>query len=73
MLEVWNDLLIGLLFLADQKVTPISAAVVGYQQKYSADPQMVFAGLLMAAVPMILIYFFTQRYFIEGISAGAFK
>jgi ABC-type glycerol-3-phosphate transport system permease component len=73
MLEVWNDLLIGLLFLANQDVTPISASVVAYQQKFSANPQMVFAGLLVAAIPMILIYFFTQRYFIEGISSGAFK
>jgi ABC-type glycerol-3-phosphate transport system permease component len=73
MLEVWNDLLIGLLFLSSPDVIPISANVVSFQQKFSADPQMVFAGLFLAALPMLVIYLVAQRYFVRGLMGGAFK
>lgn len=73
MLEVWNNLLVGLLFLSDPEVIPISANVVTFQQKFSTDPQIIFAGLFMAALPMLLIYLFAQRFFIRGLMGGAFK
>jgi raffinose/stachyose/melibiose transport system permease protein len=72
-LEIWNDLLIGLLFLSAPDVIPLSANVVTFQQKYSTDPQIVFAGLLLAALPMLLIYIVAQRFFVRGLMGGAFK
>jgi raffinose/stachyose/melibiose transport system permease protein len=72
-LEVWNDLLVGLLFLSDSDTVPITANVVAFQGKFSADPQRVFAGLLIAALPMLLVYLGLQRYFIRGLVSGAFK
>ena len=73
MLEVWNDLLVGLLFLSNRDVIPLSAHVVAFQQRYSVDPQMIFSGLLIAAIPMVIAYIIAQRQFIEGMMAGAFK
>lgn len=73
MLAVWNDLLIGLLFLSDPKTVPIAASVVTFQQKFSTNPQIVFAGLFMAALPMLIIYAVAQRFFIRGLASGAFK
>jgi ABC-type glycerol-3-phosphate transport system permease component len=73
MIEIWNDLLVGLLFLPDPSVIPISANVVTYQQKFSTDPQLIFAGLFLAAAPMLLVYLVAQRYFIRGLMGGAFK
>ena len=71
-LETWNDLLIGLLFLSSPDVIPITANVVSFQQKFSADPQIIFAGLLMSALPLLVVYVFAQRFFIQGLS-GAFR
>jgi ABC-type glycerol-3-phosphate transport system permease component len=73
MIEIWNDLLVGLLFLPSPNVIPISANVVTYQQKFSTDPQLIFAGLFLAALPMLLVYLVAQRYFIRGLMGGAFK
>ena len=72
-LATWNDLLIGLLFLSDPDVIPISANVVSFQQKFSSDPQMIFAGLFLAALPMLIIYALTQRFFVRGLIGGAFR
>ena len=71
-LETWNDLLIGLLFLSGPDVIPITANVVAFQQKFSADPQIIFAGLFMSALPLLIVYVFAQRFFIQGLS-GAFR
>ncbi len=71
-LETWNDLLIGLLFLSSPDVIPITTNVVAFQQKFSADPQIIFAGLLMSALPLLIVYVFAQRLFIQGLS-GAFR
>ena len=73
MLAVWNDLLIGLLFLSDPETVPIAASVVTFQQKFSTNPQIIFAGLFMAALPMLIIYAVAQRFFIRGLASGAFK
>lgn len=73
MLGVWNDLLVGLLFINDSAVIPITANVVTFQQKFSADPQTIFAGLFLSAVPMLLVYLLTQRLFVRGLVGGAFR
>lgn len=73
MLAVWNDLLVGLLFIGDPATIPITANVVTFQQKFSTDPQLVFAGLFLSALPMILIYALTQRLFVRGLAGGAFR
>ena len=69
-LETWNDLLIGLLFLSSPDVIPITANVVAFQQKFSADPQIIFAGLFMSALPLLIVYVFAQRFFIQGLSSA---
>lgn len=72
-LATWNDLLVGLLFLSDPDVIPITANVVTFQQKFSTDPQIIFAGLFLAALPMLVVYVFAQRFFIRGLTGGAFR
>ena len=73
MLANWNDLLIGVLFLSDPDTVPIAANVVSFQQKFSTDPQIIFAGLTMATLPMLIVYVIAQRFFIRGLMGGAFK
>lgn len=73
MLAVWNDLLIGLLFINSPSTIPITANVVTFQQKFSTNPQIIFAGLFLSALPMLAIYALAQRFFIRGLAAGAFR
>jgi ABC-type glycerol-3-phosphate transport system permease component len=73
MLAVWNDLLVGLLFLNSPSVIPITANVVTFQQKFSSDPQIIFAGLFLSALPMLAIYVLAQRFFVRGLAGGAFR
>jgi ABC-type glycerol-3-phosphate transport system permease component len=33
----------------------------------------MFAGYVIASLPLIILFFFTMRYFIQGLSSGALK
>lgn len=70
---VWNDLLYPLLFVVspDKKTLPLS--LLGFQGEYFTDYPMIFSGVLIASIPMIILYIFLQRYFIEGMTAGSTK
>jgi len=64
----WNDFFGPLIYLKpNTQLYPISVALQYFVGLYSQQPELVQAGALMAlALPMIL-FVFTQRYFIQGI------
>ena len=44
-----------------------------FRSKYNLDVPVTMAGMLLASVPMLLLYLFGQRFFIRGLTAGAVK
>jgi ABC-type glycerol-3-phosphate transport system permease component len=72
-LWVWNELLIALVFLPDDKYKTLMVGVTVFRSKYNLDVPVTMAGMLLASVPMLLLYLFGQRFFIRGLTAGAVK
>lgn len=71
--SIWNDLLIPLLFLGSEKQTIVMALYNFKGATYTTDWTMVFAGSLIAILPLFIVFLFSQKYFIEGMVAGAVK
>ena len=72
-LNTWNDFIGPLIFLSSDKLYTLS---IGIQQIMSAnDPRwtLIMAVGVMMTMPVLLIFFFMQKYFIAGISMGAVK
>jgi ABC-type glycerol-3-phosphate transport system permease component len=69
----WNDLLIPLIFLQSDTNKTMTAAVATIVGRYSTDYPQLMAGLLMAALPPVLIYIFLQSYIRRGMVMGAVK
>lgn len=72
----WNDYLIGLIMtISNPDLMPLTVAVV--QLKYSmnaaAEWHIMLAGASLAIVPILILYIFTNRQFIAGLTAGAIK
>jgi raffinose/stachyose/melibiose transport system permease protein len=67
---VWNDFLTPLLYLSGSTQQTIPVAIFGFVGQYSAQWNLVFAGLVIAMVPVLAIYFFLQRHIIKGFSGG---
>lgn len=70
---IWNDLLTPMLFLGSGKSTIVMSLYYFKGAAYTTDWTMVFAGSLVALLPLLIVFLFMQRYFIEGMVAGAIK
>jgi ABC-type glycerol-3-phosphate transport system permease component len=72
-LWAWNELLIALVFLNDDRHRTLMVGLTGFQSRYSLDVPTVMAGLSLASLPIVALYLFGQRYFVRGLVAGALK
>ena len=72
-LWVWNELLIALVFLPDEGKRTLMVGVTVFQSRYNLDVPVTMAGMLLASIPMFLLYLFGQRLFVRGLTAGAVK
>jgi raffinose/stachyose/melibiose transport system permease protein len=69
----WNDLFTPLILLQSMDKRTVMVALASLMSRYSGDPTYQFAGLVLAAIPAILVYALFQRYIVKGISLGATK
>lgn len=73
MLWVWNDLLVALVLLPQDDLRPLMVGITVFGSRYNNDVPVAMMGMLMASLPMLIFYLFGQRYFIQGLVAGAIK
>ncbi len=69
----WNDYLLPSLVLAKKELYTIPIATQAFYGTYSTDIGLVLAALLLAMLPILILYLFLQRYIVEGVTSGAVK
>lgn len=69
----WNDFMGPLVMLRDQSRFPLSLGLFGMSVDQNADSTLVMAGNMIMTLPVVLIFFLFQRYFIEGVSVTGMK
>lgn len=69
----WNDFLLPFLILNNKKSMTITINVYKMFGKYGSDWDVITAGLVLASIPMLILYAFAQKNIIKGIVAGAVK
>ncbi len=67
----WNDLFTPMILLTDMDLRTVMVALASLISRYSGDPTLQFAGLILAAIPAILVYAIFQNYIIKGIGEGS--
>lgn len=72
-LFVWNDILIGLIFLQNDKMRTLMSGLSLFKGKYTTNIPLTMAGVAVAVIPTLIIYIFGQRYFVRGLTEGAIK
>src|SRR3990170_7304133 len=73
-LWVWNDLLVALVFLGtNEEVTVITARLAALVGRRGEQWQVLTAGAFVSMVVPLLVFFFLQRYFVRGLTAGSVK
>lgn len=69
----WNSYLIPLVFVNDKKLSTIPIFIKGLANAYRTDYGAQLTGLVLATIPLILIFICGSKSFIKGLTAGAVK
>ena len=70
----WNDLLYSMTLVTDAtKRTLASGLVMTFLGEASTNWGYMMAASIVAAIPVTIVFVFLQRYFIQGLTAGAVK
>lgn len=69
----WNDVLISLLMMPSADHRTLMVGVTSLRGQYSDDIPTFAAGVLIAAVPVLVTYLFLQRQIADGVTAGSTK
>jgi len=69
----WNDYFGPLIYIASPEKMTIQQMIAGTQNAYGGEPGVLMAGATLAMLPLVVLFLFAQRVFVEGISTTGLK
>lgn len=72
-LQNWNEYLFAMVFTSGTGVQTLPVGLADLMSKNGTQYPVVFAGMVMAALPMVILFFVCQRYFVRGLAGGVGK
>lgn len=70
---IWNDFFFPLIFIQSPEWKTLAQGLTAFFGEYSINYGVLYAGLTLAALPMIIVFVVQSRRFIAGMTAGAIK
>ncbi|GAA2444665.1 carbohydrate ABC transporter permease [Streptomyces pulveraceus] len=67
---IWNDFFTPLLYLGGSDKETVPVGIFAFVGQYVSDYGLVFAGLVLAALPILIVFVVLQRYVIKGFAGG---
>ena len=74
-ISTWGDYVWPLITITDGKMWPVSVGIQSFSSRYMGLTQYgpMFAGFVVASVPLIVLFVFTMPYYVAGLTSGAIK
>ena len=72
-LFAWNEYLFAMVFTSGTDVQTLPVGLTSLMSKHGTDYPVVFAGMVIAALPVVILFFVCQRYFVKGLADGIGK
>jgi multiple sugar transport system permease protein len=70
----WNDFMGPMIYLVDQQTFTLSLGLQAYQTTHGGTPwNLLMAASAMVIFPIVVVFFFAQKLFIEGIATSGLK
>ena len=69
----WNSFLWPLIVLKSPEKYPLAVGLLYLSGLFAHNTRLIAAGAVMMTVPIIVVFLFTQRYFMRGITLGAIR
>lgn len=70
---VWNDFMGPLIYLSDQRLYPLSLGLYALNVQAGGNHGMMMAASFLMTLPVVIVFFFAQKYFIQGITLTGMK
>lgn len=70
---VWNEFLFAMVFLEDSKLYTIPIGLYNFKDALSTNWTVLLAGIIIATVPIIILFLFMSKSFIRGLTEGSVK
>lgn len=72
-LFAWNEYLFAMIFTSGTDVTTLPVGLTAIMARHGTNFGEVFAAMTISALPIVLIFFAAQRYFVRGLTEGIGK
>ena len=74
-LTFWNEYIWPLIILSSQRLWTITLGLVVFEARYAGMAAWgpLFSGYVIASIPLIVLFAFSMKYFVAGLTAGAVK
>jgi multiple sugar transport system permease protein len=72
-LATWNDFMWPLIVLSDASHYTLPVALANLSGEHVQDTELMMAGSVLTVIPVMLVFLFLQRYYIQGVMAGSVK
>jgi multiple sugar transport system permease protein len=69
----WNELLRPILYLSSQKRMTLTIGLAAFTRQYDINENLKMAGSLFTLLPLLILYAFAQKYFVQGITLSGLK
>ncbi|MHA6480374.1 carbohydrate ABC transporter permease [Paenibacillus sp. strain BS8-2] len=72
---IWNDYFFNMVFITKSIDSPLPVAMLGFlgDQQNPAQWNVLFAACILCAMPLLLMFFALQKYFVGGLTMGSVK
>jgi multiple sugar transport system permease protein len=69
----WNDFLWPLIMLSDDDLQTLPVALASLSREHRPDQELMMAGSVITLLPVLAVFLFLQRYYMQGLMAGSVK
>ncbi|MDJ0651035.1 MAG: carbohydrate ABC transporter permease [Xenococcaceae cyanobacterium MO_188.B19] len=69
----WNDLFKPLVFTSRPELNTVQLALAGFQEEFTSNWSLMMAAVVIASIPVVVLFLIGQRQFIQGISNTGIK
>jgi multiple sugar transport system permease protein len=70
----WNDYFGPLLYTSEERANwPLSLALASFRGQYQVDWNVTMAATLLVMLPVMIVFFFAQKAFVEGVTLTGVK